>query len=231
MKITYLGHSCFLITGKSTNGNDVTVLIDPYDPKMVGLNLKPQDVDIAVTSHRGHGDHDYFENLSSAKSTGGENKPFIVDAPGEYEVSDLRIFGYQSFHDDKKGKERGKNTIFVFDFQDARVCHLGDLGHDLTSEYNELLEELNGIDVLMIPVGGKFTINPETAMSVIEKIEPKIVIPMHYKTSKHSDTFKDLHTIEDFLKEAGEKIEPQKDLVIKSKSDVPDELKIVVLGG
>ena len=220
MKITYLGHSSFKIDAK-TAVSEVCIITDPYGPS-VGINFKDQICDLATTSHRGHGDHDFFDKLKNKYG----KMPFIIDTPGEYELLGVRIFGYKSYHDDNNGSDRGLNTIYVFDFPEARVCHLGDLGHDLDKD---LIEELNNIDILLIPVGGTTTIDAQRAVKVIEKLEPRYVIPMHYKTKSHSTTFEKLATIDDFLKEVGVTKEPQKDLNIKSKSDLPDETEVVVL--
>lgn len=220
MKITSHGHACFKIEGKSTTNDIVTIITDPFDPKSISINLRNLECDILTISHE-HEDHNFKDAIKQL-----EDKPFIITTPGEYEVKGLRIFGYRSFHDDKQGSERGLNTIYVYDFNEARVCHLGDLGHDLSGD---LLEELSNIDVLLIPVGGIFTIDSKTAVSVIEKIEPRIVIPMHYKTPKHSSMFDKLETLSDFLKEFGVTKEPQKDLNIKSKPDLPEETEVVAL--
>lgn len=222
MKIKYLGHSSFKITGKTLNGEQITVITDPFDKKEVGLNFPSQSGDIITISHH-HSDHNNVENI---KGTDKTDEPFVIDTPGEYEVKGLRIFGLKSYHDDKQGKERGSNTIYVYDFEEARIAHLGDLGHPLESNQ---LEELEGIEILMVPVGGDYTINPETAMQVIESIEPLIVIPMHYKTSKHSGSFDKLATLEDFLNEAGVQAETKDEVSIKTKSDLPQNLTIIPL--
>ena len=221
MKINYLGHSSFRIKGKSNNGDQVTVVVDPFDPKSTGLTYPKQTADIVTISHH-HPDHDFVEKVEKS----GEKDLFIIDTPGEYEVCGLRIFGVHSFHDDKQGKKRGPNTIYIYDFEEARVAHLGDLGHELTADE---MEELENIEILIVPVGGIYTIDPKIAMQVVESIEPMIVIPMHYKTDKHNDSFEKLATLEDFIKEAGVETKPETELNIKSKSDLPQVLTIVSL--
>jgi len=136
------------------------------------------------------------------------------------------MIGIKSFHDDNNGTERGLNTIYVYDFELARIAHLGDLGHLPDSS---ILELLDGTEILFIPVGGKYTIGPKRALEIIEKIEPLIVIPMHYRTDKHSSTFDELSTVDEFLKEVGAKNEPQKELKLKSKADLPAELTFITL--
>ena len=213
MKIKYLGHSSFKITGKSQFGEEVTLITDPFNTKEVGLNYPKQAADVVTLSHQ-HGDHNAVENIE------GEPKEnyVLIDTPGEFEVKGLRIFGLKSYHDDKHGEERGTNVIYVYDFMEARVAHLGDLGHTLESDQ---LEQLENIDILITPVGGVFTINPKTAVEVIEDLSPMVTIPMHYKTPKHSATFDQLATLEDFIKEVGAgNVEPQKELSIKSHNDL-----------
>ena len=222
MKIKYLGHSSFLIEGKTTSGESVSVVTDPFDPKSVGFPYPSVQANIITSSHEGHGDHDWYQGVKQK----GESSPIIINTPGEYEVSGLSIFGFKSYHDDKKGAERGLNTIYVYDFEVARIAHLGDLGH---LPEPSLIEALDGTEILMIPVGGVYTIGPKRAIEIIEKIEPLIVIPMHYKTKDHSATFDKLATLEDFLKEVCVKHEPQKELRIKSKTDLPEELTFITL--
>ncbi len=221
MKIKPIGHSSFSIQGKTSTGGKLTVVTDPFDPKKVGLPYPKQDADVVTVSHQ-HDDHNWVEGV--------KNAPFVVDTPGEYELSGLRIFGIHSFHDDKEGENRGPNTIYVYDFKEARVAHLGDLGHTLNSDQQEALEF---VDVLLVPVGGFYTIDPKTAMMVIESIEPKIVIPMHYKldakTPKLSKIDK-ISTVDDFLKEAnGVASKKESEFTLKSYSDLPHTTEIVVL--
>jgi L-ascorbate metabolism protein UlaG (beta-lactamase superfamily) len=218
MKIKYLGHSSFLIKGKGDYGENVSVVTDPFNPKSVGLKFSKQDADIVTTSHEGHGDHDNYE---------GVKEPFfLINTPGEFEVKGLRITGIKSYHDDKEGEIRGMNVIYTYDFQEARIAHLGDLGHLLDSSQQEALDS---IDILMIPVGGIYTIDPKKAIEIIELIEPKIIIPMHYKTENHIMSFDDLKTLEEFLKEYGSDAQPQDELSIKDKSELSEDSKVIPL--
>ena len=220
MKITALGHSSFKITGKSDNGENITVITDPFDAKMLGFNYPTTEPDIVSISHQ-HPDHNSLDKIKAKN----ENL-FVADTPGEFEINDLRIYGHKSFHDDKEGKERGSNTIFTYDFKEARIAHLGDLGHELNSN---LIEELENIEILFVPVGEGYTMNTKAIMSVIDDLEPLIVIPMHYKTDKHSADFKDLLTLEQFYEKTGYKGESKDEIVIKDKSDLPSGLTIVPL--
>lgn len=222
MKIKYLGHSSFLIEGQTPTGENVRLVTDPYNPESVGFKYPSVSANIITSSHEGHGDHDWYEGVSGIDG----KKPVIINTPGEYEVRGLPILGLKSYHDDKKGAERGLNTIYTYDFAVAKIAHLGDIGHLPNAS---TLEALNETEILLIPVGGKYTIGPKRAMEIIEQIEPLIVIPMHYKTKKHSETFEELSTLDDFLKEVGEKANPIKELKIKSKTDLPQELTFITL--
>lgn len=170
MNIQYYGHSCFKITTKPAGRatEDVVIFIDPFD-KAIGLRPPQGQADVIFVSHN-HFDHN---NVSALKG-----EPVIIDTPGEYSVKGINAFGIDTFHDEKLGSIRGKNTVFVIDSEDMRLCHLGDLGSNLDSKQ---LEEINGVDVLFVPVGGNYTIDGKKAVEIIRQIEPAIVIPMHYK--------------------------------------------------
>lgn len=213
MDIKYLGHASFSI--KSKLGSVVT---DPYDPKTLGIKYPTSEADIVTVSHQ-HGDHNYLAGVTGS--------PLIVDMPGEYEKNGIRVYGYESYHDANHGADRGKNTLFKIVAEDISVLHCGDLGHILTDED---LEEIDIVDVLLIPVGGFYTINAEEAAKVVAKIEPSIVIPMHYKTDAHTtDAFKDVAPLSQFLEKMGATAtEPVKKLSIK-KADLTDQTQIVVM--
>lgn len=212
MDITYLGHSSFRIKGK-----DAALVTDPYD-KYIGLKFPSVEADIVTISHQ-HEDHNQAELVSGDKK--------VVDGPGEYEIKGVSIIGFPSFHDDKKGEERGKNTIYVIEMDGFRLAHLGDLGHPLS---DELVAEIGDIDILMIPVGGKFTIDSAQAVSVVQAIEPSITIPMHYQVpGLDPKTFSELESVEKFLKEVGITTEVLPKLSVKREDIIPEAQKIVVL--
>jgi L-ascorbate metabolism protein UlaG (beta-lactamase superfamily) len=217
MTITYHGHSTFKIKGKRG-----TVVTDPYD-NYIGLTLPNMSADIITVSHD-HKDHNATNSLSG---TARRKNPFVVTEAGEYEVGGVSVFGVQTFHDDNGGIERGINQIFTILVDGVRICHLGDLGHELTTAQ---LEEIGSVDVLLCPVGGTFTIDPELAVKTIRAIEPGIVIPMHFKTDKHnSDVFGDLKTLEAFLKVYGVSPTAIPKLDLASKASLPEETELVVL--
>ncbi len=171
MNIQYYGHSCFKIVTKPNgrNTDDVVVFFDPFD-KSIGLKPPQGRADIVFVSHLQHSDHN---NIGVFKG-----EPIVVDTPGEYSVKGINVTGVDSFHDDKEGAERGRNTVFVLETEGIKVCHLGDLGTDLNEKQ---MEAIGAVDILFIPVGGTFTIDGKQAGKLVKKIEPKIVIPMHYK--------------------------------------------------
>jgi L-ascorbate metabolism protein UlaG (beta-lactamase superfamily) len=214
MEITYLGHSSFKIKTKTA-----TVITDPFDPKMVGLKYSGVEGEIVTVSHN-HGDHNAIDRVSGIKK--------VVDGPGEYEISGVSIMGFKTFHDDKGGAERGENTVFVIEAEGLRIVHLGDIGHAIP---DELLEEIGDIDILMIPVGGFYTIGPKVAIEIITKAEPYFVLPMHYKTADLSPTLAEkLSTLEDFLKESGLPVENLPKFTLKKEDILEDQnTKVIVL--
>ena len=218
MEITYLGHSTFKLRGK--NG---TVVTDPYSNK-IGLTMPGVSADIVTVSH----DHYDHNAIGSVKGTSRRPEPFVVSFPGEYEVGGISVFGTPTYHDNKQGAERGENTVFRIVIDEIKVCHLGDLGHELS---NEQLEEIGEVDVLMVPVGGIYTIDAKTAVAVIQQIEPLYVIPMHYKTAAHSSQGAEDEKwtmLDAFLKEYGSTPTPVAKLNVE-KGKLPEETELVVL--
>ncbi len=169
MKLKWLGHSCFLIVSEE----GVRIIIDPYYVGS-GINYSPirETADIVVVSHD-HADHN---NISAIKG-----EPEVVKGSGRKIVKGIEFKGIAAYHDEAKGKQRGVNTIFVFSVDNIKICHLGDLGHELSLEQ---VQEIGEIDVLLIPVGGFYTIDADTATKIENKLNPKILVPMHFKTPK-----------------------------------------------
>jgi L-ascorbate metabolism protein UlaG (beta-lactamase superfamily) len=216
-KIYWAGQSCFQISVSNSRDHSADIVIDPFDDS-IGLKLTNLSADIVLVSHDHH-DHNNVKDL--------KGNPFLISGPGEYEVKGVFVQGIPSFHDDVNGKERGQNTIYVFEAEDMRFCHLGDLGQKQLTD--EQLEKIDSVDVLMIPVGGEgYTIDSSSAQRIIGQIEPRIVIPMHYSLPKN--TVK-LDSVSKFLKTMGkDSITPQDKITVK-ESTMPKEgaMEIVVL--
>ncbi|OIP79139.1 MAG: lactamase [Candidatus Portnoybacteria bacterium CG09_land_8_20_14_0_10_44_13] len=209
MVINWYGQSCFKIIA-----NALTIVTDPF-AKNIGLRPPAFAADIVCVSHQ-HEDHN---NISAI---GGE--PFVVDGPGEYEIKGISILGVESFHDQKQGQERGLNTIYLIESEEIRLCHLGDFGQEKLSD--EQLEALGGVDILFVPVGGKTTIDASTAAALVNQLEPKLVVPMHYKLP---DLKVELDSADKFLKELGA---PSKELVDKitvKKKLLPESTEVVMM--
>jgi L-ascorbate metabolism protein UlaG (beta-lactamase superfamily) len=168
MKIKYLAHSSFLL---ETSGG-VRIITDPYESGGFGgeVRYKPitEPCDVVLVSHD-HADHNYTQDIPG--------KPTIVRETAT--ASGITFKSVASFHDPNQGAQRGKNTIFVFTSDGITLCHLGDLGHTLTAEHKN---QIGSVDVLFVPIGGVFTVDPNEATQVVNSLEPKLIIPMHYKT-------------------------------------------------
>lgn len=210
MEFVYLGHASFRLKGKLGS-----VVTDPYEDS-IGKYPKDTQADIVTISHD-HADHHAADRVSGSR--------FTVQEPGEYEIAGISIIGVASFHDDKNGQERGKNTVFVIEMDGLRIAHLGDLGHKLTEEQ---LDDMGSVDVLLIPVGGVYTIDPKLAVEVTKQIDPWVVIPMHYDHPGIVVPQK-LAGVEEYLKEIGKTdIVPVAKYVISSEK-LPTELTVVVM--
>ncbi|HUX48729.1 MAG TPA: MBL fold metallo-hydrolase [Dehalococcoidia bacterium] len=208
MEITWLGHSCFLIKGK-----EKTIITDPCHPDL-GYRLGEPEADIATLSHF-HPGHSYIEGVA--------NDPKQIKSPGEYEIGGTFITGISTFHDDKKGELKGKNTIYVTEMDGITLCHLGDLGHPLGPN---LVEELGDVDILFLPVGEVSTIPVDTAVEIVRQLEPPIVIPMHYKTEAFTGN---LSLVDKFLdKMRIRELEAKPKLSITSSS-LPTTTQTIVL--
>jgi L-ascorbate metabolism protein UlaG (beta-lactamase superfamily) len=216
MEITYLGHSCFKLKNKQG-----VVIIDPYSEK-TGPTLGRQTADVVVSSHA-HDDHSAVERIKG--SSEGE-QPIIITHPGEYEVKGISIFGIEAYHDNQEGKVRGEDIIFVMVMDNVSVCHLGDLGQEKLSE--EQIERIGEVDVLLCPVGGHYTLDAKGAIAVMNQLEPKIFVPMHYRTPRHNlELFGQIATLESFNNEYGIDPTPVKKLEL-TKERLPEETEVVV---
>lgn len=211
-----MGQACFKLKGKN-----VTVVMDPFEPDFVGLKLpKELSAEVVLSSHS-HKDHNNTQAVTTSP-TGAS--PMVFSEPGEYEVGGVVITGIDSFHDDTQGSERGKNTIFHLLFDNLNIVHLGDLGQEKLTE--EQVAQIGETDILLIPVGGVYTINAKHAAEIIAQLEPRIIIPMHFKIEGLKF---ELEGVENFLKEMGvESIQPQPKLSI-SREKLPEEPMVTVL--
>ncbi len=209
MEIVWLGHSCFRIRGR-----EATIVTDPC-PASSGYSIGKPTADIVTVSHD-HADHSYVKAVPGS--------PTVLNGPGEYEIHGAFVTGIGTYHDSERGAERGENVAFVVELEDIRVCHLGDLGHTPTAEQ---AEEMTGVDVLLVPIGGDTTIDGAKAAEVVSLLEARLVIPMHYKTAATKDR---LDPPDRFLKEMGvaAAMEPLAKLSV-TRSTLPHETQVMVL--
>lgn len=211
--IWFYGQACFKVKGKN-----VSLVFDPYDANFTGLSPLKLEADIVCVSHN-HEDHN---NVRAVKTAAGE-APFVINGPGEYEKSGANVVGVASFHDDSAGRERGKNTIYSVLVDDVNIVHLGDLGQKkLTQEQVEAIS----CDVLLIPVGGVYTINGRDVPDIIAQLEPKIIVPMHYKIEGLKFN---LEPVGDFLKAMGKENVQASSKLSVSQDRLGEEPEVVVL--
>lgn len=188
MEIKWLGHSSFLFTDSKGR----RLLTDPFD-NTVGYPVFEGDCDVVTISHQ-HFDHNYIDKV--------KDKAEIIDKVGDFYACDIPITGIHSYHDNVQGAKRGDNTIYIIQMDEYRICHLGDLGHMLSEED---IKKLGEIDILLIPVGGNFTIDGRQAAELALKIEPHMIMPMHYKTPSLSFPLDGAETFLRYMKN-GEKL-------------------------
>lgn len=217
MQIIWRGHAFFQIITNRGKEEKLSIAIDPFSEE-IGLRVPSVQANILLISH----DHYDHNNIKAIKGN-----PFLIQGPGEYEIQGIFIQGIAAYHDKTQGKERGRLTIYTMEAEGIRLCHLGDFGQKELS--SEQVEKIGDCDILMIPVGGVYTISGQEAPKIISQIEPRIVIPMHYQLPKLKLKSK-LESLDKFLKAMGQKgIAPQPKLTLKKK-DLPEEgTKIIVL--
>jgi L-ascorbate metabolism protein UlaG (beta-lactamase superfamily) len=163
MRIIWHGHSCFEVVGRAT------VVMDPHDGKSLGIKAPVARADIVLISHD-HFDHNCARVVKGDFTT--------IRDPGRKEVKGVKVLGIQAFHDGSEGEKRGKVTIFRFELDGLTFCHCGDLGHDLSDQQIQALGE---VDFLFVPVGGVFTLDGQGARRLVEKVGPKVAVPMHFR--------------------------------------------------
>lgn len=211
MKVKFLGHASFLIT----SNKGVRIITDPYKPGCFdgGIKYDPitEQADIVTISHE-HDDHN---------CTDIQGNPTFVRGSGKKKVKDIEITGTDVFHDESGGTERGNNTIYQMKIDGMNVVHLGDIGHPLSDED---IKNLGAVDVLFVPVGGYFTIDSAIADSMVNKINPKIAVPMHFKTDKCGFP---IAPVDDYTRnKAVKKFDGEFEI---SKEQLPDKMTTYVL--
>jgi L-ascorbate metabolism protein UlaG (beta-lactamase superfamily) len=213
VEIIWHGHACFELRGTKT-----TVVIDPFGG--IGIPEPKAEADIVLCSHS-HGDHN---NVKPVLKKGGVTLEGFV---GSRNISDVSINGVATFHDATGGSQRGKNSIYIIQLDDIRLCHLGDLGHDLTKEQ---AEAIGGEDVLFVPIGGGPTIGPDTASLIVERLKPRIVVPMHYNLALPGmpELLKRFNRVDDFLRDKKNVKRIEGRSFIVTKKELPKEQVIIV---
>jgi L-ascorbate metabolism protein UlaG (beta-lactamase superfamily) len=210
--VIWHGHACFELQGEG-----LTIVLDPF--KGIGIPDPKAAADIVLCSHS-HQDHN---NVNPVLRKEGQVLEGFV---GSKSVKGVTVKGIAAFHDDARGAERGKNSIYTFNLDGVQFCHLGDLGHELSPA---TVDEIGKVDVLFVPVGGYFTIGPEAATKVCEQLKPRVIIPMHYRTPKLSSMFDLLKTADDFV-DAKKNVHREKGAVFDaSRSKLPEETSIIIL--
>src|SRR5205823_12528818 len=205
---TWLGHGCFRLRGRGA-----AVVTDPYPPA-IGLKLSRMDAELVTVSHE-HENHSYTQVVRDGA--------YEIRGPGEYEVAGVSVIGIPTYHDAEKGAKHGRNTVYLIEIDDVRVCHLGDLGHKLDDAESEAVASP---DVLLVPVGGRTTMTAAQAAEVVRQVEPRVVVPMHFAIPGLKI---ELEPVDRFLKEMGlPAAEPQPKLSIQAASGEGDT-KLVVL--
>ena len=211
MKVQWLGHASFLIT----SDDGIKVITDPYTPGGFGLSYGEikESADIVTVSHE-HGDH------NNVATVGGN--PEVIR--GTAEAKGIRFNGTPTYHDEAGGSQRGSNTIFCFEVDGIKVCHLGDLGHQLSDQE---IAELGKVDILLTPVGGNFTIGAKVATEVYEKLAPRVVIPMHYQNERCSSF--PVAGVDEFLQGKTAVNRPDASQVEFKTGELPAATQIIVL--
>lgn len=208
MDITWYGQACFRLRGRGQS-----VVTDPYGPE-IGLTLPRLNATIVTVSHQ-HSDHNHVKALRGS--------PYIIRGPGEYEVGGIFVIGIATFHDSARGQERGKNTAYLIEFEEMTICHLGDLGHIPSQEQ---VEQLNDVDVLLVPIGGHVTLTGARAAEVVNILEPRIVIPMHYKVPGLKAKIENASR---FLKEMAVETPERLDSLRITKGQLPEQTRVALL--
>ncbi|HNV97366.1 MAG TPA: MBL fold metallo-hydrolase [bacterium] len=209
MKISWLGHSCFKIKGKEAD-----LIIDPYSDS-IGIKMPRLRADSVLITHD-HEDHNNYQAVT--------NDPIIIDGPGEYEMKGIFIYGKRAYHDNKKGLEKGAITIYLIEEDGITLAHLGDFNQDNLTE--EQLQFLENVDVLLVPVGGPYSLKSDSAVKIINEIEPRVIIPMHYQ---YPGVKIPLEPLDKFIKEIGLNPEIMDDFKAVKENLPQDDMKLIIL--
>ena len=209
MKLQYLGHASFRIISEM----GTTVVCDPYKSDWVGFDMARVRCDVVTISHH-HGDHDCMDSILGS--------PAELDVEIACAADDIAIESISTFHDDEKGAKRGKNLVFTFLVDGIKVVHMGDVG---CFDQN-VVDKIKHCDVLLIPVGGTFTVDAAGAKRYVDEVQPKIVVPMHYKTEEHNF---DVDGVDKFLAlfDSANVTRSQSDTLILD--DAPDNANVKVI--
>lgn len=202
MKIRWFGHSCFMLTSEA----GTKILLDPYK-NVLGYKL-PKDItaDIITTSHD-HSDHNHVQAVKGS---------FVhINETGSFSEQGIEIKGVETFHDKVSGAKKGKNIVYNFKVDGIDVCHCGDLGHILDSKH---ISEIGNVDILLIPVGGGFTIDAFDAVNVIKQLNPAVVIPMHYRTKALGILGRAFAKVDDFISASGLQAKEYAELELNSEN-------------
>jgi L-ascorbate metabolism protein UlaG (beta-lactamase superfamily) len=208
MEITWLGRSCFRVRAK-----EATVVTDPCD-KSTGYSLGRPTADIVTVSHSDPA-HAYVDGVAGS--------PRLIEGPGEFEIAGTSIVGVTTYRGKEKTPESGRNVAYVIELEDMRIGHLGGIGHVPTSDQ---IETMGGVDILMVPVGGGESLDAPPAAETISLLEPKLVIPMNYKTDAEKAR---LDPLDRFLKEMGAKSPEHHAKVTITRSSLPEETQVLVI--
>ena len=212
MKIKYLGHAAFAITSDA----GLKIITDPYYTTRANLSYGEitESADIVAVSH----DHHDHGNVAAVKGN-----PEVVSRAGRSTARGIEFKGIASYHDDAGGSLRGNNIIFCFELDGIKVCHLGDLGHRLDDKQ---VAEIGSVDILLIPVGGFYTIDARVATEVCDRLQPSVIIPMHYKTEK---SFPEIFEVDEFIKGKNNVTRQDSSEVEFKAGKLPDSTQIIVL--
>lgn len=183
MLIRWIGHSCFLLTTQ----NGTKILTDPYD-NSIGLAPVIEHADIVLVSH------DHFDHNYTAGITGDYT---LINTPGTHEALGIKITGFKTFHDPEHGKLRGENIVNLIEADNMRILHMGDIG---TMPDDSFFESVGNVDILMIPVGGVYTVDAKGALAIMERLRPNITIPMHFKTPELDMDIEGVHEFSELSK-------------------------------